>query len=48
MKVRVGSGPLPLVVVPDDVPKFHVYVSEAAFSSVEARPSNVHTFWLQE
>ena len=24
VKVRVGSGPLPLTVVPDDVPKLHV------------------------
>ena len=43
VKVLVGSGP---VAVPW-VPKLHVYVSEAAFSSVELRPSNVHTFWLQ-
>jgi hypothetical protein len=47
VKVRIGNGPLPLTVVPDEVPKLHVKVSELAFSSVEARPSNVHTFWLQ-
>ena len=48
VKVRVGSAPLPLTVEPVDVPKFHDHTSDAAFSSVEARPSKVQTFWLQE
>ena len=51
-RARSGEGPgreraAPLTVVPVDVPKFHVYTSDAAFSSVEARPSKVQTFWLQ-
>src|ERR671910_1913593 len=44
VKVFVGSGP---VAVPC-VPKFHEYVREFAFSSVESRPSNTHTFLSQE
>src|SRR4051812_10228843 len=43
VNVLVGSGP---VAVPC-VPKLHEYVSELVSSSVEPRPSNVHTFWLQ-
>ena len=43
VKVLVGSGP---VAVPW-VPKFHEYVNEAVFSSVDPRPSKVQTFWVQ-
>src|SRR3954453_13256968 len=43
VNVLVGSGP---VAVPWE-PKFQEYVSDAVFSSVDPRPSNVHTFLLQ-
>src|SRR3978361_751451 len=43
VKVLGGSGPVAFPCVP----KLHEYVSELVFSSVELRPSNVHTFWLQ-
>ena len=44
MKVFLGFGP---TAVPWPVPKFHEYVSVAAFSSVEFFASNWHTFSVQ-
>src|SRR3954471_530829 len=42
--VRMGTGPEPVV----PLPKLHEYVSAGVFSSVELRPSKVHTLATQD